>query len=118
MLATLELLTLTPLRTDKLRVIDAHHHLWRYSAIEYEWIDDRMATLRRDFLPADFIDELANAGDRRCCYRTSAADPRRDAVAAETRKKHKEILGVVGWAPIASTDFEASLHELAEARNS
>jgi len=42
-------------------VIDAHHHLWRYSAIEYEWIDDRMAALRRDFLPADFIDELASA---------------------------------------------------------
>jgi len=35
------------------RYIDAHHHLWRYSATEYEWIDDRMAALRRDFLPAD-----------------------------------------------------------------
>src|SRR3979490_750364 len=42
-------------------VIDAHHHLWRYSAIEYEWIDDRMAALRRDFLPAEFIDELTSA---------------------------------------------------------
>ena len=42
-------------------VIDAHHHLWRYSAIEYEWIDDRMAALRRDFLLPEFIDELASA---------------------------------------------------------
>src|ERR1700738_3856529 len=43
-------------------VIDAHHHLWHYSAAEYGWIDDRMAALQRDFLPADLTDELAKAG--------------------------------------------------------
>src|SRR5438132_481413 len=31
--------------------IDAHQHFWRYSADDYGWIDDSMATLRRDFLP-------------------------------------------------------------------
>ena len=33
--------------------IDAHQHFWRYNADEYGWIDDSMAGLRRDFLPAD-----------------------------------------------------------------
>src|ERR1700733_7182163 len=42
-------------------VIDSHHHLWRYSPTEYGWIDDTMATLRRDFLPKDLVAELTQA---------------------------------------------------------
>ena len=41
--------------------IDAHQHFWRYSAAEYGWIDDSMAALRRDFLPADAGREMAGA---------------------------------------------------------
>jgi L-fuconolactonase len=33
--------------------IDAHHHLWKYSAAEYGWISPEMSVIRRDFLPAD-----------------------------------------------------------------
>ena len=34
-------------------MIDAHHHLWKYSASEYGWISPQMPALRRDFLPED-----------------------------------------------------------------
>jgi L-fucono-1,5-lactonase len=94
-------------------VIDAHHHLWRYSAIEYEWIDDRMAALRRDFFPAEFIDELANAaidGAVTVQARQTLEETQR---LLELASKYKEILGVVGWAPIASPDFKKSLDALA-----
>src|SRR6185437_7582346 len=43
------------------RTIDAHHHMWRYSAAEYEWIDDSMSELRRDFVTEDLERELAAA---------------------------------------------------------
>src|SRR6266481_755598 len=33
--------------------IDAHQHFWVYDQSEYAWIDDSMASLRRDFLPND-----------------------------------------------------------------
>ena len=33
--------------------LDAHQHFWKYSAAEYEWIDESMIVLRRDFLPHD-----------------------------------------------------------------
>ena len=33
--------------------VDAHHHLWRYTPEEYDWIDDTMQVLRRDFLPEE-----------------------------------------------------------------
>ena len=42
--------------------IDAHHHLWRYSAAEYGWIDDSMSALRRDFLAKDLVAAMI-AGD-------------------------------------------------------
>jgi len=43
-------------------LIDAHQHFWRYDPAEYEWIDDSMAALRRDFLPEDLAREMARAG--------------------------------------------------------
>ena len=42
--------------------IDAHHHFWRYNSDEYDWIDDSMSCLRRDFLPGDLKPELDRAG--------------------------------------------------------
>jgi L-fuconolactonase len=94
-------------------VIDAHHHLWRYSPDEYGWIDDRMAALRRDFLPADLVVELANAGI------DGAVTVQARQTLDETRcllklaQSCEAIRGVVGWAPIASSNFEASLDALA-----
>jgi L-fuconolactonase len=94
-------------------VIDAHHHLWRYSAIEYDWIDDRMAALRRDFLPAEFIDEFASAGIDGAVTVQARQTLEETQWLLELAGRHKEILGVVGWAPVASSDFESSLNALA-----
>jgi L-fuconolactonase len=94
-------------------VIDAHHHLWHYSAVEYEWIDDRMAALRRNFLPADFVDELASAGIDGALTVQARQTLEETHWLLELAGRHKEILGVVGWAPIASPDFAASLEALA-----
>jgi L-fuconolactonase len=94
-------------------VIDSHHHLWQYSAIEYEWIDDRMAALRRDFLPAEFIDELASTGIDGAVTVQARQTLEETHWLLKLASKHKEILGVVGWAPIASLDFEISLDTLA-----
>ena len=38
--------------------IDAHQHFWRYNPAEYDWIDESMQSLRRDFLPQDLKREL------------------------------------------------------------
>ncbi len=98
-------------------VIDAHHHLWHYFANEYEWIDDRMTALRRDFLPTEFIDELTNAGIDGAVTVQARQTPEETDWLLELARKHKEILGVVGWAPIASPDFEKSLNVLAANSN-
>jgi L-fuconolactonase len=91
--------------------IDAHHHLWRYTPLEFEWLDESMAALRRDFLPKDLMKEMSAAGID-------------GAVAVQARQTMEEtrwlldqadaceaIRGVVGWAPIAGEDFPEVMEE-------
>jgi L-fuconolactonase len=94
-------------------VIDAHHHLWRYSATEYDWINDDMSALRRDFLPEDLMAELASAGVDGAVTVQARQSLGETRWLLELAQSCKAIRGVVGWAPIAASDFEASMHELA-----
>ena len=90
--------------------VDSHHHLWQYSTQEYGWIDDSMAALQCDFLPADLhqaaagIDATIAVQARQTLEEThwllSLAD------------QSSLIRGVVGWAPIAAPDFPATLETL------
>jgi L-fuconolactonase len=91
--------------------IDAHHHLWWYSAEEYAWLDEPMKELRRDFLPVDLMREIAAAG----IDGTVAVQARQTM--DETRWLLRQadecdaIRGVVGWAPIAGEDFPEVMEE-------
>ena len=91
--------------------IDSHHHLWRYSAEEFGWIDDAMDLLKRDFLPQDFVATMRNAN-----VDGSVAVQARQTV-EETRwllelaDGCEVISGVVGWAPIAGPELTGVLDE-------
>src|SRR5271170_3098099 len=84
------------------RRIDAHQHFWIYDPDEYGWIDDSMAALRRDFLPADLRPEL----ERNSIEGTIAAQARQTL--EETRwllelaAGASSIRGVVGWVGLRS----------------
>jgi L-fuconolactonase len=92
--------------------IDSHQHFWIYNSREYDWIDDRMKLLRRDYLPADLEPELKNAG-----YSGSVAVQARQSL-EETRwliglsEKSDFIKGVVGWVDLRSEkDLKKQLDE-------
>jgi L-fuconolactonase len=93
--------------------IDAHQHFWRYDSAEYGWIDDSMAVLRRDFMPADAAREMAPMGFDAC-------------VAVQARQTLEEtrwllaladadpvIAGVVGWVDLQADDVQAQLEQVA-----
>jgi L-fuconolactonase len=93
--------------------IDAHQHFWNYDPREYQWIDEMMAPLRRDFLPADLQHELEREG-----FHGSVAVQARQSL-QETRwllelaAQSPFILGVVGWVELRSPQAGAHLMQLA-----
>ncbi len=97
--------------TGRKETIDAHHHLWRYTPLEYGWIDETMQALQRDFLPEDLKAAMATAG----IDGTIAVQARQTL--EETRwlldmaEANAEIRGVVGWAPIAGEEFPGCMEE-------
>lgn len=93
--------------------IDAHQHFWKYDPREYGWIDESMASLRRDFLPPDLKGEL----DRENIQGSIAVQARQSF--DETRwllqlaEQFPFILGVVGWVDLRSPDVHSELKKLA-----
>jgi L-fuconolactonase len=94
--------------------IDAHQHFWMYRPQEYEWIDDSMRMIRRDFMPADLGPELERSG-----FHGSVAVQTRQTL-EETRwllelaDANPTILGVVGWVDLCSPEVETQLKRFSE----
>lgn len=91
--------------------IDAHHHLWRYTPEEYEWIDDEMAALRRDFLPQDLMREITAAGIDGTVLVQSRQTMDETRWLLKMADECDAIRGVVGWAPIAGEEFPGVMEE-------
>ena len=99
---------------QEVRIIDAHHHLWNYNPLDYGWMDDSMAVLKKDFLPEDLEAELqaANiAGTLVVQARQSVQDTN---WLLEMADKHDFIKGVVGWINLCSPDVVNQLRVFAD----
>lgn len=94
--------------------IDAHQHFWTYSREEYDWIDDSMAAIRRNFLPEDLAPALSRSG-----FAGSVAVQARQTL-EETRwllelaDQSSTILGVVGWIDLCSSDAHSQIATFAK----
>lgn len=92
-------------------LIDAHHHLWKFDPVEYEWIDDDKKCLQADFLVPELskiasenlIDGFVSVQARQSVQET------RDLLAMAASEP--KMVGVVGWLPLASADLLQSLEE-------
>lgn len=93
-------------------IVDAHQHFWRYQPREYAWIDDRMTALRRDFLPADLLPHLEQAGvDATIAVQTQHSIGETEWL-LQLAGAHPFIAGVVGWVDLQADDVEAQLAQL------
>jgi L-fuconolactonase len=90
-------------------IVDAHQHFWHYNPREYDWIDDRMEVLRRDFMPADLAPHMEQAGvDATIAVQTRQTTEETDWL-LRLADAHPFIAGVVGWVDLRADDVEASL---------
>ncbi len=94
--------------------IDSHQHFWRYTAAEYPWMSDQLASLRRDYLPEHLAPLLGRAGLDGCVAvqaQQTVAEARWLLTLADA---HPIIKGVVGWVDLQSERVEEQLAELAQ----
>ena len=82
--------------------IDAHHHFWKYSPAEYDWINEEMSVLRRDFLPADLEAEIKAAGIDGVVSVQARQVVAETAALLDFARENAFIRGVVGWVPLVS----------------
>jgi len=80
--------------------IDAHHHMWKYSAAEYGWITPEMRAIRRDFLPQD-LEPLMHHFDIDGTVAVQARGTLEETNwLLDLADKHSVIRGAVGWVPL------------------
>jgi L-fuconolactonase len=93
--------------------IDAHHHFWTYQPLEYEWIDDQMQVIRRDFLPKHLQTELAGAGIDGVVSVQARQTLAETEWLLELASHHGFIRAVVGWVDLRSEAIAAQLERYA-----
>jgi L-fuconolactonase len=93
--------------------IDAHQHFWVYDPREYDWIDDSMTPLRRDFLPADLKPELEQSGFQGCVAVQARQTIEETRWLLELAAASPFILGVVGWVDLQSPQVRSQLESVA-----
>src|SRR6266436_3185699 len=93
--------------------IDAHQHFWAYDQREYGWIQDSMAALRRDFLPADLKPEIDGVGIEGVVSVQARQSLQETRWLLELADQHDFIRGVVGWIPLVSPTVAGDLEPLA-----
>src|SRR6266478_5787676 len=93
--------------------IDAHQHFWVYDQREYAWIDDSMASLRRDFLPNDLKPELERNGFQGSVVVQARQTLEETRWLLELATDASFILGVVGWVDLRSPDVRSQLEAFA-----
>ena len=94
-------------------MIDSHQHFWTYDAVEYGWIDDSMAALRRDFLPPDLDREMAAAHVDASIVVQARQTLEETHWLLELAGRHASIAGVIGWVDLQSPTVAEELERVA-----
>lgn len=90
-------------------IIDAHHHYWKYDPLAYDWIDEPMKAIRRDFLPEQLAMSIQGAGvDGVISVQARQMIQETDWL-LELARQTPFMKGVVGWLPLMEDNLECHL---------
>ena len=98
-------------------VIDSHHHYWHYNQIEYDWIDDSMKLIRRDFLPEDLNRAIHEAGIEGVVSVQARQTVEETEWLLRMAEQNLFMKGVVGWLPLVDNDIESYLEKFTPDKN-
>jgi len=94
--------------------IDAHQHFWKYDPVEYDWIDDSMSLLKKDFLPEHLTTELSNCGFDGCIAVQARQTEEESRFLLDLARQNKFIKGVVGWVDLRNKKVHERLENLSK----
>ena len=81
-------------------VIDAHQHVWDPALAEYDWLGPEMAPIDGAMTFDDVAPELRAAGVDFTVQVQSADNPEDTALMRASAAAHREVVGIVGFAPL------------------
>lgn len=89
--------------------IDSHQHFWKYDPIDYDWINDEMAVIRKDFFPGDLEPLLKQNGFDGCVAVQAHQSEQETEQLLNYADQYKFVKGVVGWVDLQADNIEARL---------
>ncbi|QIA08097.1 amidohydrolase family protein [Draconibacterium halophilum] len=92
-------------------IIDTHHHLWNYNPVEFNWIDDEMATIRKSFLPFDLQSILTKTEVEGLITVQARQSLEETDWLLNLASENDFMKGVVGWLPLADKNIKQILEE-------
>lgn len=97
-----------------MKKIDSHQHFWKYNEQTHSWIDDEMAVIRRDFLPADIKSEFERNQIDACVAVQADQSLEENDFLLNLSKENNFINAIVGWVDFRSADLVSQLEKYAE----
>ena len=89
--------------------IDAHQHFWQFDAVRDNWINEDMAILKKDFLPAELQNLLNKNGMDGSVVVQSDQSEKENEFQFKNAEENDFIRGVIGWVDMQSPDLEDRL---------
>ncbi len=91
--------------------IDSHHHFWHYTDEEFDWIDESMKAIRKDFLPEQLKQTIREAGIDGVVSVQARQTLKETKWLLGLARQYEFIKGVVGWVPLVEPDVEKHLDQ-------
>ena len=98
-------------------IIDTHHHFWNYDPVEYDWIDNDMARIRRSFLPADLKETLKGTGVEGVVSVQARQSIEETDWLLKLAAENEFMRGIVGWLPLAAENIGELLDQYSQNKN-
>lgn len=93
--------------------IDSHHHLWRLTRGDYQWMTPELGVIYRDFEPVDLEPLLKTAGVQATVVVQAAETVAETEFLLSLANRTPWIAGVVGWIDMEAPDAVDTLDRLA-----
>lgn len=89
--------------------IDAHQHFWNYNEKEFDWINEEMKVIKKDFLPQD-LEPLLNENKLSGCVAVQARQSEEENnFLLKFADENSFIKAVVGWVDLMKDNIEEKL---------